>query len=77
MTKERIRDGLESLAKEAARNKKEDDSELNKINQEIALVDLELSRIKQAVVDGIRQELFTEDINKRLDKKSHLQKRQT
>lgn len=70
-----IRKGLECLQEEQARNKREDDIEVNGIRQKIVHIDLELSRIKQAVLEGVKSEAFADDINLRLDMKNKLVKR--
>lgn len=76
-TREVIRQGLKQLQEEEARNKREDDTEVNDIRQKMSQIDIELERIRKAVLDGVREEFFTNDVNQRLEKKTQLDRRLT
>lgn len=73
-TPERIREGLEWLAEEKARNEREDDTERDHILTQMAQLDVELDRFHKAIADGVMAEAVAKPINERRDKKRMLEK---
>jgi site-specific DNA recombinase len=74
-TREKVRQGLELLAKETACNKQEDDAESNQVLKEINQVDTELARFHKAIQEGVVASAVAKPINELEQKKGELQKR--
>lgn len=73
-THDRVKQGLEALAKEAACNRQEDDTEYNRVLLEIKQVDIELERLHVAITQGVMASSLAKPINEREQKRSLLEK---
>ena len=73
-TRERIRAGLEWIAREKIRNRKEDNTEIIKLMDQIRDVDSELGRLQEAITQGVNLDALIKPINDRQAQKKELER---
>ena len=74
-TQDRVRRGLEWMAKERIKNKQEDDSEINELRSEIAILDGQLQRYYKLIDEGLQMEAVAKPIAEKHEQKGRLEKR--
>ncbi|MDD4985271.1 MAG: recombinase family protein [Dehalococcoidales bacterium] len=72
-TPERIRQGMEYLAREQARNEEEDDTERDDILHQLKQIKTELERFYKAIADGVNPDAVSKPINDRMERKLKLE----
>ena len=71
-TYDRIKQGLEYLQLEQAKNRHEDDTEKREITAKLSQADIELSRFQESIRRGVYAEVFEDAINELHERKKRL-----
>jgi len=74
-TPELIRNGLQAIHIEQAKNKQEDDTEVEDIRKQLAQMKIELDRFYNSIGSGVNPEAVTKPINDRQDRIKQLERR--